>query len=67
METNKFNVIELSLTEAKGVNGGKPFWKKLKGGKIGYFLLAELAWELVTDGVEECWDDFVEGFESVSQ
>lgn len=67
METNEFFVKELSLTEARCVNGGKPLWKKLKLGKLGYFLLAELAWELVTDGVEQCLDDFVEGFESVSQ
>ncbi|RIJ46177.1 hypothetical protein D1614_19590 [Maribellus luteus] len=55
LDLNLLGVVELDSEELKDANGG---WIRLV-----YAHLAALAAELVYEGVEQCYNDFVEGFE----
>ena len=55
LSLNNLGVQELDAKEMVETDGGG--WAVL-----GAFLVAGLAWELLTEGPEECWNDFVNGF-----
>lgn len=63
METKKFHVKELSLTEAREVNGGIPSWPSwLKKGLLGtaIFLIID-NWEEIKSGIVDGWTDGING------
>lgn len=51
-----YGVQEMDIQEMKKTDGG---W-----GRLVWFVVGELAWELVRDGVNQCIADFKEGYNS---
>lgn len=59
-------IQDLGSIELKNVNGGA-LWFAIAAKYVGGILLAGLTAELLTQGGEKCWDDFVEGFNSTQK
>ncbi len=60
MKTIDFNEIhaqQLDEVEAKDTNGG--WWQFAAGALAGAFLC-----ELIFEGIEQCWEDFMDGYNS---
>lgn len=58
LDLNGLGVQEMNAEEMNGVDGG--FLPQ-----VLKFIATGLAWELLTEGPEKCWEDFKSGFNSV--
>lgn len=55
-----YGVQEMNAKEMKKTDGGGWFPWNIVGGII----IGGLLWEVITDGTAQCWEDFMEGYNS---